>query len=439
MSRPPDLGTRGDGRFRVVDAARIVDCLVRNLWPYEAAADPERATADAAALLERWIVEGLPFSVVDGERRFDPCEACNFPLAAWLRDGDPVFLTRQVASSRRMVREMQARITAATRFALTFRREFNLHGIAAGTPVRLRLPVPVDGDSAAALRSTHDAAVPDAIELRSPGRLELRFAMPRPAQPSLAIEVTADLAGTASGTPLAADAPDAPYDTGSEEYRLHTRPREGLIRVTPAVVELAAALAGPRARPARIVRSIWDHFVKRMHVGFIHYDELDPGDPLAAVIARGWCDCHTGSALFAALARARGIPARIVTGAVLYPVAPSQHSWLEVLLPPLGWLPVDIFGAFLAARRQDDTEWSGRFLGHLDPRLTTQRLPVTFTGAVGVAVPDAWYILQRLAKRRDGGGTELTLGCLDERAWLLRDTIRVAACTGPADPAGGGA
>jgi len=176
-----------------------------------------------------------------------------------------------------------------------------------------------------------------------------------------------------------------------------------------------------------------------MHVGFIHYDELDPGDPLAAVIARGWCDCHTGSALFAALARARGIPARIVTGAVLYPVAPSQHSWLEVLLPPLGWLPVDIFGAFLAARRQDDTEWSGRFLGHLDPRLTTQRLPVTFTGAVGVAVPDAWYILQRLAKRRDGGGTELTLGCLDERAWLLRDTIRVAACTGPADPAGGGA
>jgi transglutaminase-like putative cysteine protease len=177
----------------------------------------------------------------------------------------------------------------------------------------------------------------------------------------------------------------------------------------------------------------------RMKVGFVHYDELDPADPLATVIARGWCDCHTGSALFAALARARGIPARIVTGAVLYPVAPSQHSWLEVMLPSQGWLPVDIFGAFLAARRQDDPEWNGRFLGHLDPRLTTQRLPTTFTGAVGVAVPDAWYILQRLAHRHEGGGTELTLGCLGERGWLLRDTIRVTAADGTAIAEGGSA
>jgi hypothetical protein len=164
-----------------------------------------------------------------------------------------------------------------------------------------------------------------------------------------------------------------------------------------------------------------------MKVSFIHYDELDADDPLGTLIARGWCDCHTGSALFAALARARGIPARVVSGAVLYPIAPSQHWWLEVLLPPYGWLPVDIFGAFLAARSLADPEWSDCFLGHLDPRLVTQRLPDIFTGAVGVEVPRSWYIVQRVTDGLGGRGTELTLGCLDGRGWVLRDAISVSA------------
>src|SRR5262249_30247025 len=175
--------------------------------------------------------------------------------------------------------------------------------------------------------------------------------------------------------------------------------------------------------PPRIIASIWNYFVMQMKIGLVHHDELDAHDPLTTLIARGWCDCVTGSALFAGLARARGIPARLVTGAVLYRIAPGEHTWLEVLLPPLGWLPVDIFGAFLAARASDDPGWNGCFLGHLDPRLVMERLPGVFVGAVGVKVPRSWYLVQTLCD----GGVEISLGCLDERGWALRDAIRVSA------------
>jgi transglutaminase-like putative cysteine protease len=421
-----DLGTRGDGRYRVVAEDRVVANLVRNLWPFEAAADRDHATAEATRLLERWIAAGLPHAVDRGRRRFDPFEAVNFALQAWLDDGEPAFPDHQLASSRRMVREMRDRVAPAAPLIVTFRREFNLQGIAGGASVRLRLPLPITGEAVESIRIVPDDLVPAPVVTTAPGRLEVRFEMPQRPLPTMAIETTASVSSTATGISLTDDTPVLPWDADTREYRMYTRPDEGLIRVTPAVVQLANALAEPRAGPVRILTRIWEYFTMRMRIGFVHYDELDAADPLSTLIARTWCDCHTGAALFAALARARGIPARVVTGAVLYPVGPGQHSWLEVLLPPHGWLPVDILGAFLAARRSDDPEWRGRFFGHLDPRLTTQRLPDLFVGAVGVKVPAAWHVVQVLAH----GGTELTLGCLDEREWVLRDTIRVTAGAG---------
>jgi hypothetical protein len=422
MTRHRDLGTRGDGRYRVVDEDRIVANLVRNFLPYEGADDRRHATAEAARLLERWIVDGLPVRVERGERKFDAFEACNFALQAWLEDGDPVWLSHQVASSRRMVREMHERATPSTRLAVSFRREFNLRSIAAATHLRLRLPLPIDTSSVESIRMEPESAALDAASATMPGRLEVRFAMPEPALDTMWIEATSLVPGGASGIPLTEETSCDPYDTAAPEYRLYTQPQEGLIRVTAAVVQLANALAAPNESPARVVRRIWDYFTTRMKIGFIHYDELAPDDPLGTLIARAWCDCHTGSALFVALARARGIPARIVTGAVLYPVAPSQHSWLEVFLPPHGWLPIDIFGGFLAARSLVDPEWSSCFLGYLDPRLITQRLPHIFLGAPGVKLSAAWYMVQSLTE----GGGEWMLGSLDRRGWVLRDELSVS-------------
>ncbi|NDP42271.1 MAG: transglutaminase domain-containing protein [Aromatoleum sp.] len=428
MTRHPDLGTCGDGRYRVVDEERIVANLVRNFWPYEAAEDHGLAVAEATRTLERWIAAGLPLRVDGGRRWFDPFEACNFALHAWLEDGDPLWLSHQVASSRRMVREMREDAAQSAGYTVTFRREFNLTGMAAGSAARLRIPLPIDRGRVDSTQILPGAVASGATASVSPGRLDIRFMMPEPASDTVTISATMTLPPGGSGMPLYDGLAIEPYDTASPEYRLCTRPDEGLIRVTDAVLRLADTLAGPRDPPAQVVARIWDYFTVQMKVGFIHYDELDIADPLGTVIERRWCDCHTGSALFAALCRARGIPARIVTGAVLYPIAPAQHSWLEVLLPPHGWLPVDILGAFLAARSLADGQWSRCFLGHLDPRLRTQCLPDLFTGAVGVRMPRSWYIVQMLKE----GGNELTLGCLDDRAWVLRDLLRVSATHSPA-------
>jgi hypothetical protein len=420
-----DLGTRGDGRYRVVDEERIAGNLVRNLFPYESAVDHGRALEQARSLLERWVGASLRYRTEGGKRLFDVCEACNFALQIWLDDGDPTYLTRQVASSRRMVHEMQT-LAASEQFALTLRRDFNLRDRAPGDSLRLRMPLSIEaGDAIDAVRIDPDVATLDASMTRALGCVDVRLAMPRPPLATLAIEATIGVAAQTRAIELCEQVECAPYDIASSEYRLYTRREEGLIRVSDAVVRLVDTLAGPAATPAQVVCAIWDYFVRRMRLGQIHYDELDRRDPMGTVIAREWADCHVGASLYASLARARGIPARVVTGAVLYPVAPGLHSWLEVLLPPHGWVSIDLLGVFLAARATDDSEWRRMYLGKLDPRLVMQRLPHAITGPAGVKVPADWYMVQRLAR----GGCEVTLGSLGKRQWLLRDTITVATAS----------
>jgi transglutaminase-like putative cysteine protease len=429
MTRQRDLGTRGDGRYRVIDQHRIVANLVRNFYPYEAVVDRSRATAEAERLLERWIAAGLPVRMDRGVRKLDPFEACNFALQAWIDDQDPVWFSHQVASSRRMIREVREQATPSTRFAVTFRREFNLRPLASATHVRLRLPLPIDSASVESTRIEPVARLAT-TSLVAAGRLEVRFPMPYPALESLWVEATSMVSGGVVGIALNEDTACDGYDVSSADYRLYTRRDEGLIRVTAAVEQLGDQIAPANAPPTQMIKRIWDYFTTRMRIGFIHYDELDADDPLGTLIARAWCDCHTGSALFAALARSRGIPARIVSGAVVYPIAPSQHSWLEVLLPPHGWLPIDIFGGLLAARSLVDPEWSNCFLGYVDPRLVTQRLPQIFVGAPGVKLSREWYLLQSLTE----GGADWTLGSLDQpgRAdWALCDELRVSSRAGP--------
>ena len=52
--------------------------------------------------------------------------------------------------------------------------------------------------------------------------------------------------------------------------------------------------------------------------------------------------CTEYSDLFAALCRAKGIPARVVKGYVSEPVYLSQHAWAEVYLDEYGWVPFDL-------------------------------------------------------------------------------------------------
>lgn len=69
------------------------------------------------------------------------------------------------------------------------------------------------------------------------------------------------------------------------------------------------------------------------------YDTIDHGARWALLHRSG--DCTEYSDLFVALSRACGIPARTVDGLVMDWNKTPRHSWIEALIPELGWVMLD--------------------------------------------------------------------------------------------------
>ena len=140
----------------------------------------------------------------------------------------------------------------------------------------------------------------------------------------------------------------------------------------------------------------------------------------------GWFDCHLGSALLVALCRATDIPARLVSGYLLYPASPSYHYWAEAWVDGRGWVPMDLVCSDLSARGRD-ARWRDYFLGCLDYRMKTQCLPRLFDRTPTVRFPAAWHILPR--PREDGA--EIGFFARDSGELIYRDQISVRQEIGP--------
>jgi len=101
------------------------------------------------------------------------------------------------------------------------------------------------------------------------------------------------------------------------------------------VAETAAALrdvAGSRARAEKLTRYVNALLDKKPTVSL----------PSAREVLRTRVgDCNEHTALFVAMARAAGIPARIAVGLVFIHGAFYYHAWPEVYVDPGVWLPVD--------------------------------------------------------------------------------------------------
>ena len=169
-----------------------------------------------------------------------------------------------------------------------------------------------------------------------------------------------------------------PYDTTSEEYHFYTKSGH-TIHVTREIQELAHIAVGDERNPYVKAQLIFGFVRERMGYGMMLGRGIDFLLSTATVdeetgeqYFRGGCDQF--SALFIALSRAVGIPARSVIGFV--GVAPAwtsetlsvldtivteegfagaryrglmAHVWAEFFLPGYGWIPVDptwgIFGS----------------------------------------------------------------------------------------------
>ncbi len=127
-----------------------------------------------------------------------------------------------------------------------------------------------------------------------------------------------------------------PYTTGSELYTRFTAPDPLVPSASPEVVKAAAAASGGEKNPWLKARRIYDWLL-----GMVSYS-ASLEDTLGALRSKKG-NAFVYSALYCALLRAAGIPARMVAG---YLVGDSgqptrRHFWDEFYLETLGWVPVD--------------------------------------------------------------------------------------------------
>jgi hypothetical protein len=251
--------------------------------------------------------------------------------------------------------------------------------------------MPLDGDYLKSIRITPFAKTAGEAQIKlSPGRMEVRMVASGEAEATMGatLEFIVGLQEPRPG--LGHENPDS---------ALYLSDREGLIVVSERIRALAHTLAGSDSPALDAVRAFWDYILGTLIFGCVHYDQIDFALPCDWILDSGWFDCQLGAALFVALCRARGIPARVISGYLLYRVAPMKHYWAEAWIEGQGWTPFDFISWDLSLGGRD-VEWRDRYFGRLDYRLISERMPREFTGALGVPVPEAWCMLQ---SARDGG------------------------------------
>jgi hypothetical protein len=396
------LGTAGDASLRIIDETQIIELLLLGGWAYEVqGGGREAATAATSAALGRWVRTGLPHSTdVHGKRRYDPVEVTNFMKWSSLRRADGFWTERFLRTGRQLVLDQGAGVAFPDRFdrlpdrefTVVLSRRFNLSSIAPGTPIRLRLPLPLEDRVLKNLRLDVRADFDATVDfVRLPGRLEARLDAPNDTQLSFTYRAKF-CAGADTSAPGTKSTRMNQLD--AEEFALYTRLNEGFIRVTPKITSIAQDLSKGSQNTLDIVYAFWAYLIDHMMCGAIHYHEIDMTRPMDWLIDIGWYDCHLGSALLVSLCRAVQIPARIIGGYMLYPLAPSHHFWAEIWIEDSGWRPFDLLSWDLSGGGRDST-WRNCFAESLDYRMKTQCLPRTFVGPMSVPVPHRWHIMMR--------------------------------------------
>jgi hypothetical protein len=396
-SRP--LGIRTMARYRVADEARVVAMLVMYGWTTDVRQGRAlQAEREAAAMLERWIAMGLAYERgPDGARRFDIAEVLNFARGPARHRGDRGY-ERLVRQARMLLLGFHPAGASPDapprpdtlppeRFTVTLLREFTLDPATPRSKLLLRLPMPIEDTTLSDV--LFDVIAPPGTDPEvtiAPGRLDVRLSAP--AAPTIVVgarwSFISDPARAGRGGERLDD----------DEHELYTRPAEGIVKVTPRIRALADELAGDEGEPFAIVRRYVDHMVEKWHLSVVHYDELDPAAPTDWVLDTGWFDCQMGCALVVAMCRARGIPARLVSGLQLTP-APAGHYWFEAWFDERGWTPFDLNVCDLSVRGRD-AAWRDYYVGAIDYRMKTQVLPRTFNLTPSIRFPKAWHVLARL-------------------------------------------
>lgn len=356
--------------------------------------------AQMRAVLDRFVRAGLPYDTApDGCPRFDLVELRNFVVVAEHCSDDPFWRQYVMPLGRRIMFEAYAdgeadrydedscanaaRALSPRRFRLRLNRTYYPRFLKKTQICRLRVPVPLEDSVLTDLHVQLSAPKDNDIIRcsRSAGRLDVTVDPLKVSELSCAVtyEFVCD--------------PTRCFSEGAinlREEALALGPAENLIRLTPAVRELAEKLVGSETDALRIVRLLWDYLHATLNIGALRYSQLDPADPLMSVLNVGWADCQLASAVLVGLCRSRGLAARIVGGFMLQHARPGYHYWAEIWMAGRGWVPFDTLG-FAVTRPGDRSDWRDIFFGRVDYRARVECLPHLFTGLPGFQLPLAWH------------------------------------------------
>ena len=181
-----------------------------------------------------------------------------------------------------------------------------------------------------------------------------------------------------------------PYNKGSEEFKLYTKPEKYIESSDPKIVELAQTLAAGETNPYLLAKKFYDYIIDHTQ-----YKILGKGlNGAKYLLDNGVGECGDYSALFIALSRASGIPARPVVGYWAISGNDQTHVWAEFYLEGLGWIPVD------ATIGQQSKEKRAYYFGNMDNQrvilskgYNTALVPAGPDGYVApiLQVPMWWY------------------------------------------------
>jgi hypothetical protein len=391
-------------RYRTATETQVRDLILLSGWAFEFQAGERGLEDKALETLDRLVSLGLPFRRSERGRRFDPVEALNFIKWVGLDGQDSFWIDRFVETGRRLVRSQTC---AGSRYNVALRRTLNVELLNGQRAVRLRMPIPLAGPSLRDLTIGGVSGGPLTTRMDA-DRIEARGLRPDGG------ETTLEARFSFTVSPAAVDRDG----TGLDRY---LAPNEGLIQVTPRIKALADACAAGAATPAETVRRLWDFILDNLCLGAVHYDAVARAPSAGEwALDLGWFDCQIGSALLVSLCRARGVPARLLSGYLLYPAAPTFHFWVEVWLEPEGWAPFDLMGWDLSAGGRD-AAWRDHFAGRVDARMTTTCMPLRFTGSPGVPYPPHW----RVVSSPIPGGARISVESVDSSALVFRDEVRI--------------
>jgi transglutaminase-like putative cysteine protease len=134
------------------------------------------------------------------------------------------------------------------------------------------------------------------------------------------------------------------YDLGDclgDLPEFYTEPELHIESDNPQIQELARRLTAGLTTPCEKVSAFYNYVGDNL---VYSYNAANWG--AQAALGTMGSDCTEYSDLLIALSRAAGIPARYLEGVYLSPaeqdqLARTEHAWVEVYLPDLGWTPMD--------------------------------------------------------------------------------------------------